>query len=45
MVLFNVKAEEIIDSLNRLPEERLQILFGDSENFECWLNVDNIVRI
>ena len=29
---------QILDILNKLPDERCQILFGDSVRFGCWLN-------
>ena len=36
---FDNNRKEMINLLNKLSDERLKILFGDSENLKHWLNI------
>jgi|GEM_PF-7068451 hypothetical protein len=38
-ISFNDNREDFINLLNQLSDERLKILFGDSENLKHWLNI------
>jgi hypothetical protein len=42
MPYFKEVANDIINILNQLSKERLQILFGDIENFKDWFKKQNI---
>ena len=45
-ISFNNNEKKLIDLLNQLTDERLKILFGDSESLKHLLNIkDHKVRI